>query len=155
MACLIPGCREPSKDDDLCAKHLRMEQNAIGQVDFVTDREKDEYYGHPYGGARPRSAEIPKIPEEVESTVYGTSSLRYIIARFNDDSQSGYGRNNALFKAGCQVGELIAGEQIEYHHGFRALVDAAEAVIPDEKFKSRHTIKKSISIGMQNPRVPK
>jgi hypothetical protein len=84
-------------------------------------------------------------------TAYGLAGLRNIIQRLAERGD----RNNAMYVAAVQTGELVAGGQLDGAYAMDVLREAAEQITPDELWKSKNTIARGVRHGLENPRVPR
>lgn len=93
---------------------------------------------------------VVKATDDPRGTRYGIVAMRNIIARLAERED----RNNALFAASCQIGELVAGGQIDGSFATACLEEAIDC-ISDEPRKSRDTAARGLARGLANPRVPR
>lgn len=103
---------------------------------------------------RPNLSLVPRVVrvgDDPRGTRYGLAGLRNIILRLADRGD----RNNALFFAARCAGELVAGGQLDGAYTLDTLLDAAEALAPDERWKSKNTVTRGMRVGLENPRMPR
>ena len=105
-----------------------------------------------------RRANLSLVPRVVKAgdddprgTRYGLAGLRNIILRLADRGD----RNNGLFFAARCAGELVAGGQLDGAYTLDTLLEAAEALAPDERWKSKNTVTRGLRVGLENPRMPR
>lgn len=139
---------------DLCKNHHEVERGAVAQAEFAYQVERADYLDIPLQWA---ATPVINTPSQVYTgdragTAYGLAGLRNILSRLKE---SGGGRNNAVFASGAQVGELIAGGQLESSHATNTMREAALNLCPDEKEKALFTLARGLRQGMKNPRVPR
>lgn len=151
--CVAPGCSQKQRMGDLCKNHHEVERGAVAQAEFAYQVERADYLEIPLQWA---AAPVVNTPSQVytgdqEGTRYGLAGLRNIVSRL---TESGGGRNNAIFAAGAQVGELVAGGQLESSYATDTMREAALNLCPDEKQKALLTLARGLRQGMKNPRMP-
>jgi hypothetical protein len=141
---------------ELCGECVLAEERAMFAVDFDHLARMDEHY--PEHRTRHDRREKPKFTPylvkptgDAFGTAYGRAGLRNIIA----DLARREDRNNGLFFAARSAGELVAGGQLDGPYVLDCLTEAAEHILPDERWKSKDTIARGVRIGLENPRVPR
>jgi hypothetical protein len=140
----------------LCSECAQAEQRALYAIEFDHLARLDEHYPE-HRARHDRREKLPawkpyvvKADTHPCGTRYGLAALRGIIQRLADRDD----RNNGLFFAARCAGELVAGEQLDGHHTLDVLLEAAECIAPDERWKSKDTIARGMRVGLENPRVP-
>jgi hypothetical protein len=161
VSCARPSCQNVvwvDADSDLCSECAEAEKRAMYAVDFDHLARMDEHYPeHRTRHDRPARPSLSLVPymgkasDDPRGTRYGLAGLRAIIQRLaaRDD------RNNGLFFAARCAGELVAGGQLDGAYTLDTLIEAAEQLAPDERWKSKDTVARGIRIGLENPRVPR
>ena len=116
--------------------------------------EDAEYRDVHWAGERPAPViDLSRMaPIDGRGTRYGLGALRSIVLRLEAEAQ--HGRNNALFRAAAQAGELVAGAQVDLDYTLGVLREAAETLCPDERWKARRTVERGIEQGSRKPRRP-
>jgi hypothetical protein len=156
--CARPSCPNVRyfEHSELCGECVLAEERAMFAVDFDHLARMDEHY--PEHRTRHDRREKPKFTPylvkptgDAFGTAYGRAGLRNIIA----DLARREDRNNGLFFAARSAGELVAGGQLDGPYVLDCLTEAAEHILPDERWKSKDTIARGVRIGLENPRVPR
>lgn len=154
MSCARPSCGNVVWVDELCSECKAAEDHARFCIDFDRLASLDELY--PEHRARHDRREKPRLVlyaghGDSRGTRYGIAALRGIIVRLSDRPD----RNNSLFYAARCAGELVAGGQLDGAYTLDTLLEAAEALAPDERWKSKNTVTRGLRVGLENPRVPR
>jgi hypothetical protein len=156
--CARPSCTNVRifEHSELCGECVLAEERAMFAVDFDHLARMDEHY--PEHRTRHDRREKPKFTPYIVKptgdafgTAYGRAGLRNIIA----DLARREDRNNGLFFAARSAGELVAGGQLDGPYVLDCLTEAAEHILPDERWKSKDTIARGVRVGLENPRVPR
>lgn len=154
MTCPVPDCTAPADPSGLCARHARGERRAMEAIEDGFAMDHADYRDLPWPeDRRPPVADLRRLaPIDGRGTPYGLGALRNIVLRLEAEAQ--HGRNNALFRAAAQAGELVAGEQLDLDYTLGVLREAAETLCPDERWKARRTVERGIEQGSRQPRRP-
>lgn len=156
MTCARPSCDNVVWVDELCSDCKRAEDHARFCIDFDRLASLDELYPeHRERHDRPKKLSLPvrlvKVGDDHRGTRYGLAALRNIIVRLSDRSD----RNNGFFFAARCAGELVAGGQLDGKYALDTLLEAAELLAPDERWKSKDTIARGMRVGLEKPREPR
>jgi hypothetical protein len=153
MSCARPSCGNIVWVDDLCDECARAERHAMYCVEFDHLARMDDLYPeHRARHDRPKLSVKPYVVKAAcgPGTAYGLAGLRNIIQRLAERGD----RNNAMYVAAVQTGELVAGGQLDGAYALDVLREAAEQITPDELWKSKNTIARGVRHGLENPRMP-
>ena len=141
--------------DDLCSECHQAEQHAMYAIAYDMLQRDSEVQGIPVPPERRANLSllphVVKAGDDPRGTRYGLAGLRNIILRLADRGD----RNNGLFFAARCAGELVAGGQLDGNYTLDTLLEAAEALAPDERWKSKNTVTRGLRVGLENPRVPR
>jgi hypothetical protein len=153
MACARPSCANHSPQaDGLCADCLGAEWSGAYNAVFDREQQLDEIFPERVEERyAPKPVNLhPVIGPDARGTRYGIAALVAILGRLAERGD----RNNALFHAAAQAGELVAGGQLDGEYAHRTLTEVALQIAPDERAKSRNTILRGMRRGFQHPRIP-
>lgn len=126
-------------------------------IAYDTLQRDSEVQGIPFPPERRREPNLSLVPRVVKAgddprgTRYGLAGLRNIITSLADRGD----RNIGLYYAARCAGELVAGGQLDGTYALDTLLEAAQAIAPDERWKSKNTILRGLRVGLENPRVPR
>ncbi len=164
MSCARPSCPNMRifEHSELCGECVLAEERAMFAVDFDHLARMDEHYPeHRTRHDRREKANglnlnqarrlLKATTDDPQGTRYGIAGLRNIIR----DLTAREDRNNGLFFAARSAGELVAGGQLDGPYVLECLTEAAEHILPDERWKSKDTIARGVRIGLENPRAPR
>jgi hypothetical protein len=156
MTCARPSCGNVVWVDDLCDECARAERHAMYCIAYDQAERDSAIRGVPFPPERTSNRNLAHLPQVVKATcgpgtAYGLAGLRNIIQRLAERGD----RNNAMYVAAVQTGELVAGGQLDGAYALDVLREAAEQITPDELWKSKNTIARGVRHGLENPRVPR
>ncbi len=149
-ACWVPECHSQVKPElDVCYEHLALEIEADQFESVSTDGPGYVERLETAVERKPITLEPPRFNPGELADRYGKAALLGALDDFEAALQAGEGRNNAINALAFRFGQLTREGKVEGTQALDRLAELAESLLPDERWKTRHTIATAFRDGLR------